>query len=113
MEYIEGYDQELQRLLKKLNELEPGTEDYDKVHKAYLEAVDRKNELKKTENAEKASKADLKIKIGLGVAGVVLTPVIDYICKKGLAAFIGKVEQMEYFQSSPGRSISSWFRWKN
>lgn len=103
------HDEELNRMYDKLNELEPGSEAYEKMLAEIAKATTVRNESKKVGNEKK----DLAIKIGTVAAGVLITPMIDYICKRSLAGFIGKVEQMETFTSTPGRSIGSWFKWKN
>ena len=92
---------ELNRMYDTLKNLEPGTEEYEKVL----------GEILKVENSKKEKK-EVNLKVASIAAGIVLTPVVDTLCKRYLAGFIGKVEQMEYFTSSPGKSISSWFRWK-
>ena len=95
------HEEELNRMYDKLETLEPGTEEHEKVLEEILKA-----ETSKTE------KKEVNLKLVSIVAGIALTPVMDTLCKRYLAGFIGKVEQMETFTSSPGRSISSWFRWK-
>lgn len=95
------HEVELIRMYDKLATLEPGTEEHEKV----LE------EIHKAENC-KNSKKEVNVKIVTAAAAIAITPVVDTLCKRYLAGFIGKVEQMEFFNTSPGRSISSWFRWK-
>lgn len=92
---------ELNRMYDKLATLEPGTEEHEKVLEEILKAETNKTE-----------KKEVNLKLVSIVAGIALTPVLDTLCKRYLAGFIGKVEQMETFVTSPGRSISSWFRWK-
>ena len=100
------------RLYDKLEGLEPGSEEYEKVFTELMKAMDGKNEFTRIEDARNDAKKDRVIRIGTFVAGLALTPAIDYFAKKGLAKFIGTIEQMECFTSTPGRSIGSWFRWK-
>lgn len=99
-------------LYDKLETLEPGTDEYDKVLGEIMKAMDGKTELTRIEDARTDAKKDRVIKVCTFAAGLALTPAIDYFAKKGLAKFIGTVEQMECFTSTPGRSIGSWFRWK-
>lgn len=106
---MKRHDEELNRMYDKLNELEPGSEAYEKMLAEIAKATTVRNESKKIGNENK----DLAIKIGTVAAGVFITPVIDYVLKRSLAGFIGKVEQMETFTSTPGRAIGSWFKWKN
>ncbi len=94
-------DVELNRMYDKLETLEPGTEEHEKVL----------DEIQKVEK-NKTEKKEVNLKVVSLAAGLALTPVVDTLCKRYLAGFIGKVEQMEYFNTSPGKSISSWFRWK-
>lgn len=112
VEIEKRHNEELNRLYDKLSTLEPGTEEYTKVLTELMKAKDGENELKKIHDAKEEAKWDRAIKIGTFAAGLVLAPVVDTVCKRSLAKFIGTVEQMETFTSSPGRSISSWFRWK-
>ena len=92
---------ELNRMYDELKSLTPGTEDHEKVLEEILKV-----------EADKNDKKEINLKLASVVAGIALTPVVDTLCKRYLAGFIGKVEQMEIFTSSPGKSISSWFRWK-
>ena len=103
------HNEELNRMYDKLANLEPGSDEYEKMLAEIAKATNVRNESKKVGNEKK----DLMIKIGTVAAGVLLTPIIDTVCKRSLAGFIGKVEQMETFTSTPGRSMSSWFKWKN
>lgn len=106
------YEAEVQRLQDKLCELEPGTDEYSVVQEELLKAMNVLNEMTKDENARKGAKTDTVVRVVTFVGGLVGTPIITYCCQKKLAKFIGTVEQMETFTSMPGRSISSWFRWK-
>lgn len=128
---IDRHDEVLDRLYSELEKLQPGTDEYEKVLTEVTKAAITRNEFKKmdiaeaeaknsksvaeaeTKNSKSAANKELAIKIVTIVAGVALTPVIDLACKRSLARFIGTVEQMETFTSTPGRSMSSWFRFKN
>lgn len=106
------HNDELNRMYDKLSTLEPGTEEYETVLTEIMKAKDGETELKKIYDARDEAKKDRIFKIGTFAAGLVLAPIIDTICKRSLAKFIGTVEQMETFTSTPGRSMSSWFKWK-
>lgn len=106
------YEGEIIRLQDKLKTLEPGTEEYNAVLNELLKAIELMNELVKAEDARRDAKSDTVIRVVTFGAGLVLTPVITTVCQKYLAKFIGTVEQMETFTSTPARSMSSWFRWK-
>lgn len=106
------HEKELFRLYDKAGELEPGTEQHAAVWSEIMKAREEENERNKTNSDREAAKRDMYIKIGTFTAGLILSPIIDTVCKRELARFIGTVEQMEYFTSSAGKSISGWFRWK-
>lgn len=112
VEIEKRHNEEMNRLYDKLATLEPGTDEYAKVLTELMKAMDGGSELNKINDAKEEAKWDRVFKIGTFAAGLVIAPVIDTVCKRSLAKFIGTVEQMETFTSSPGRSISSWFRWK-
>ena len=107
------YEVEVHRLQDTLKQLEPGTEQYEAVHVELLKAMEVMNETTKIEDARQGAKTDMVVKVTTFAAGLVLTPVITTLCQRSLAKFIGTVEQMETFTSTAGRSMSSWFRWKN
>lgn len=118
-EIHERQDAELNRLYDKLNTLEPGTDEYEKLLSEITKATTVRNENRKIEIAETEAKTcksnakkDIAIKVATIVTGVLLTPVIDYALKRSMVNVIGKVEQMETFTSTAGRSMSSWFKWK-
>ena len=106
------YEAEIIRLQEDLMDLEVGTDAYNAVQEELLKALNVLNEMVKIEDARKGAKVDTAVKVGTFTAGLLLTPVITTFCQRYLAKFIGTVEQMETFTSTPGRSISSWFRWK-
>ena len=66
----------------------------------------------KNDSDRKTAEKDQYIRIATFAAGLILAPILETVCKRELARFIGTVEQMEYFTSSAGKSISGWFRWK-
>lgn len=106
------HDAELHRMYDKLGTLEPGSEEYDQVLSEIMKAKGGEIDLIKIEADKEAARKDLMIKIGTFTAGLLLAPVIDTLCKRSLAKYIGTIEQMETFTSTPGRSMSSWFKWK-
>ena len=107
------YEVEVHRLQDELKSLTPGTDEYKAVHEELLKALEVMNETTKIDDSRRSAKTYTVVKVTTFAAGLVLTPVITTICQRSLAKFIGTVEQMETFTSTPGRSMSSWFRWKN
>ena len=107
------YEVEVHRLQDELKSLTPGTDEYKVVHEELLKALEVVNETTKIEDSRRSAKTDTVVKVTTFAAGLVLTPVITTFCHQSLANFIGTVEQMETFTSTAGRSMSSWFRWKN
>lgn len=106
------HEDELNRMYDRLEALQPGTDEYAAVLSEIMKARNGENEAKRLKHDRDSAKVDQYVKIGLFVGGLILTPVIDTLCKRNLTKYIGTIEQMETFTSSPGRSISSWFRWK-
>ena len=108
-----NHEVEIKRLQDELSALEPGTDQYNAVQAELLNAINVLNEMAKTVDSRKGAKTDTIIRAVTFVGGMVGTPIVTYFCQKKLARFIGEVEQMETFTSTPGRSIGSWFRgWK-
>ena len=107
------YEVEVHRLQDELKSLTPGTDEYKAVHEELLKALEVMNETTKIEDSRRGAKTDTVVKVTTFAAGLVLTPVITTFCQRSLAKFIGTIEQMETFTSTAGRSMSSWFRWKN
>ena len=107
------YEVEVHRLQDELKSLTPGTDEYKAVHEELLKALEVMNETTKIEDSRRSAKTDTVVKVTTFAAGLVLTPVITTFCQRSLAKFIGTIEQMETFTSTAGRSMSSWFRWKN
>lgn len=106
------HEKELNRMYDRLATLEPGTEEYEKVLTEIMKARDGEIELKKIESDRKSAKTDNWIKIGTFVVGLIAAPLIDLGVKKSLTKYIGTIEQMDTFTSTPGRSMSGWFRFK-
>ena len=107
------YEVEVHRLQDELKSLTPGTDEYKAVHEELLKALEVMNETTKIEDSRRSAKTDTVVKVTTFAAGLVLTPLVTTFCQQHLAKFIGTIEQMETFTSTPGRSMSSWFRWKN
>ena len=107
------YEVEVHRLQDELKSLTPGTDEYKAVHEELLKALEVMNETTKIEDSRRSAKTDTVVKVTTFAAGLVLTPLVTTFCQKHLAKFIGTIEQMETFTSTPGRAMSSWFRWKN
>ena len=100
-----------------------GDKENDKSFEEAMKVMDKQIELEKIEAEKEARLAEdefrkkeasnnRKVQIATFAAGLVIAPVVDLVCKKSLTKFIGTIEQMEYFTSSAGKSISSWFRFK-
>lgn len=106
------HDEELNRMYDKLASLEPGTDEYEEMMGQIMKARAGEADIMKIEAEKDTAKKELYVKVALGIGTIVAVPIVETICKRNLASFIGKVEQMEYFTSSAGRSISGWFRWK-
>lgn len=116
-EINEMHVKEMKRMYSSLSKLEPGTDEYDKLLSQIMKAEDRRLEVDKiesanceSENKNKEARKNRLIQIGTFSAGLLIPPIIDLICKRNLTKLIGTVEQMETFTTTPGRSISGWFR---
>ena len=107
------YEVEVHRLQDELKSLTPGTDEYKAVHEELLKAMEVMNETTKIEDSRISAIIYFFFYFSMLSAGLVLTPVITTFCQRSLAKFIGTIEQMETFTSTAGRSMSSWFRWKN
>lgn len=106
------HEKELIRMYDLLGTLEPGTEEHDKVLSEIMKAREGENELKKIESDRKSAKTESWIKVGTFVVGLIAAPLIDLGVKKSLTKYIGTIEQMDTFTSTPSRGMSSWFRFK-
>lgn len=106
------HEKELNRLYDTLAELEPGTDEYKAVMDEIVCARNGEVDLKRLELDREQAKKDNWIKVAIFVGGLIAGPVIDLVCKRNLTKYIGTIEQMETFTSTPGRSMSGWFRWK-
>lgn len=98
---INRREDELNRLYNKLDTLEPGTEEYNKV----LEEVIKVENVANEGNQTKSNKIDLWIKIGGIVATTIAVPLIKYGLNRSMVKHIGTIEQMETFTSTAGRRM--------
>ena len=106
------HEKELNRMYDRLESLDPGTEEHDKVLGEIMKARAGENDLKKIESDRNAAKTENWIKaITFGV-GLIVAPLIDLGVKKSLTKYIGTIEQMDTFTSTPSRGMSSWFHFK-
>lgn len=83
-------------------------EDEDKNKTAFKEAMEAVNkciDLEKVEKSTDESVKNRKIQLITFGAGLVLAPIIEVICKNHFVNKVGKIEQMETFTSSAGRSL--------
>lgn len=80
------------------------SENLEKEKEEYLQEA----EFKKDE-----SEKNRKVQFITFTAGLVITPIVEVICKTIYANKICKLEQFETFTTSAGRGISSWFRFKH
>ena len=106
------HEKELNRMYDMLESLEPGTEEYEKLMSEIMKARDGENELKKIESERNSAKTENWIKVCTFVVGLIAAPLIDLGVKKSLTKYIGTIEQMDTFTSTPSRGMSSWFRFK-
>ena len=78
-----------------------------------MAAIDRLNEMKKTNSGIKNKKEkrwDMVFK-GLEVAAVpAILKIVELGCNKYLIKYIGTIEQMETFTGTPGRAIGKMFK---
>lgn len=102
-------DREIIRLFKMLKTLEPYTDEYNKTRGQLNALLSDRSERMKLESADNNAKKDRVVKVITFSAGLVITPLIDWIVKRNLTKVIGTIEQMDIFTSTPGRSISKWF----
>lgn len=124
-------DESNMRLLEEVSESRLKTAlnhkaDADERKLAFTEAMqvaDRQIELSKLEDArqeklreEELKKAESKKSLIIHCAeigiGVILAPVIDFFCKKALAKLCIAFEEHGTLTTTPGRSLSSMFRFK-
>lgn len=98
--------------------------EFDKIdasHEEQLEKLKIENERLKAEHEknlrdEAAKKSEAKkdrwVQIGIFGAGLVVAPIIEHASKKAFARYICEFEKDYTFTTSPGRSLSSLFRFK-
>lgn len=101
--------------LKVASEWEPGTEEHDKAFKEAMNAIDRCIELDKMEDKKKEQKDNKVVKyievIAIPVGLVLLKGAFDFATKWYFAKKVCNFEKEYTFTTTPGRSISSWFKW--
>ena len=82
-----------------------------KIENERLKAECEKNLRDETAKKKEAAK-DRWVQIGIFGAGLVVAPIIEHVSKKGFARYICEFEKDYTFTTSPGRSLSSLFRFK-
>ena len=126
----------------RLEHAKTGYEEDGKIFKEAMEAYDRHLELQKLENAAIKAEQELEVRKievenafyeaekelklkrkeatinavikGVEIVGiVVVTPMIGYATKKAFAEMMCYFEKEYTFTTMPGRSISSWFKFKD
>lgn len=98
---INRREMELNRLYDKLNQLEPGTDEYKNVMEELIKVENATNNI----DQAKANKLDLAIKIGSVIATTIALPLIKYGLNRKMVKHIGTIEQMETFVSTAGRKM--------
>jgi hypothetical protein len=126
----------------RLEQTKTGCEEDGKIFKEAMEAYDRHLELVKIENAKLKVEEELEVRKmeaenakieaekelklkrreattnsiikGAEIIGVIIvTPIIAYKTKKAFAEMMCYFEKEYTFTTMPGRSISSWFKFKD
>ena len=124
-------DDQNRKLLMKANKacletaLEHGldTEEGQKAYQLAMTGYDRDTKLTEidvkvadlkaqNEQKEKESKRNFAIRGAEIAAMVVLTPIVEYVTKKGFAKLMCNFEKDYTFTTTAGRSLSSLFRFK-
>ena len=77
-----------------------------------IDAEDRKHFDEEAFKIEEARKGH-KTQVWMFVAGLVVPVTLELVAKLILTDKIGKIEQFESYTSTPGKSMSGWFRWKH
>ena len=92
----------------EVDKLEASHQEHIEKQRAEEKRCRREDEFKRVE-ARKARNTQ----IGIFVAGLIVSPIIEVVSKTLYANHIAKLEEFDTFTSEAGRGIASWFRWKN
>lgn len=104
---VNRHEVEMNRLYDHLAKLQPGTEEYDNVLSELTKARESEIEVSKV----KVNKHDLAIKVGSIVLATFVAPALTYGLNRSMVKYIGKIEQMEIFTSTPAkRMIPDFFK---
>lgn len=98
--------------LKIARDYEIGCEEQSKAFKQAMEAIDRCIELDKIEDKKKEQKENKLVKyieIAVIPAGLII---LDYAFKRSFMKSVCNFEKDYTFTTTPGRSISSFFKFK-
>ena len=98
-------DEVIKNNLEKVNDAEASDEAKQNAIEIAMKAVDRDLEIDK-------SKKERLIKIAEVTAGVVITPVIYFICNKAYAKMLCNFEKDYTFTTSAGRGLKDLFKLK-
>ena len=105
-----NYEAEVQRLQKRISELDPEDDQYAVVQERLLKATGALNEMEKNKDSKKGSRVDTALRVATLVGTVVIAPCITYRHRVKLTEIICKLEEVDSLISTPGKSIGSWFR---
>lgn len=111
-------EEERETILNEVNKLvdrQTALYKIDVEYQEHCEKIEKEKESQRIdeENKRDEAKRNRKVQIGMFVAGLILTPTIDYVVKSKFADRLCTLEQFETFTTTAGRSISGWFKWKN
>lgn len=126
-EIRESFVKVIKNEIERLSTLEPGSKEHSeaidslaKLYKLNIDETEKEREFMdrcdrdidrerewKIKNAQlEGQKLDRYIALGLGVAGIIITPIVNYRCNMGFAEKICNFELTETFRSSAGRTMS-------
>lgn len=100
-----------------------GEDDDNKAFKEAMEAISKQNELysidvSNQKNAHdeqirrEEAKKDRIVQVATFAAGLVVAPIVEFICKKSYAKMLCEFEKDYTFTTTAGRGLSSLFRFK-
>lgn len=108
-------EQVIEENLKTAKEWSPESEEHKKAFKEAMEAIDRCIELDKMEDKRREQKEAKLVKyievIAVPVSLVLLKGAFEFATKWYFAKKVCNFEKEYTFTTTPGRSISSWFKW--